>query len=162
MKSDHRLSGVVSMSRSSVLSGCSILFLFLFLSLSCYSQKSSKTRKPPPGTVQVNDTLFVDKTEVANIHWREYLYWLSKNKTEDDYFKALQDTSVWAADTETQPFSQYYHRHPSYNNYPAVGISYAQVEYSTSAQNTTIAFHLGVFQGIIFIHREAMVIEGDS
>ena len=43
-----------------------------------------------------------------------------------------------------------------------VGIPYAQVEYSTSAQNTTIAFHLGVFQGIIFIHREAMVIEGDS
>ena len=30
-----------------------------------------------------------------------------------------------------------------------VGISYAQVEYSTSAQNIVVALHQGVFQGII-------------
>ena len=30
-----------------------------------------------------------------------------------------------------------------------VGISYAQVQYSTSAQNTIVALHQGVFQGII-------------
>ena len=30
-----------------------------------------------------------------------------------------------------------------------VSISYAQVEYSTSAQNTVVALHQGVFQGII-------------
>ena len=43
-----------------------------------------------------------------------------------------------------------------------VDISYAQVDNSVSAQNIIIAFHPGVFQGIIFIHREAMVKEGDS
>jgi hypothetical protein len=43
-----------------------------------------------------------------------------------------------------------------------VGISYAHVEYSASAQNTVVAFHPGLFQGIIFIHREAMVKEVDS
>jgi hypothetical protein len=43
-----------------------------------------------------------------------------------------------------------------------VGISYAHVEYSASIQNTIVAFHLGVFQGIVFIHREAMVKEVDS
>jgi hypothetical protein len=40
-----------------------------------------------------------------------------------------------------------------------VGISYAQVEYSASAQNTVVAFHLVVFQSTIFILREAMVKE---
>ena len=30
-----------------------------------------------------------------------------------------------------------------------VGISYAQVEYSTSTQNTVVAFHQGAFQGIV-------------
>ena len=43
-----------------------------------------------------------------------------------------------------------------------VGISYAHVEYSANAQNTAVAFHPGVFQGIIFIHMEAMVKEVDS
>jgi hypothetical protein len=43
-----------------------------------------------------------------------------------------------------------------------VGISYAHVEYSTSTQNTVVAFPPGLFQGIIFIHREAMVKEVDS
>jgi len=102
------------------------LLLFLLLSASCYSQKSSRNKKLPPGTVQINDTLFVDKTEVANIHWREYLYWLSQNKTESEYLKALQDTAVWSTDSVTRPFVQYYHRHPGYNYYPAVGISYEQ------------------------------------
>ena len=102
------------------------LLLFLLLSANCYSQKSSRNKKLPPGTIQINDTLFVDKTEVANIHWREYLYWLSQNKTESEYLKALQDTAVWVADSLTRPFIQYYHRHPGYNNYPAVGISYQQ------------------------------------
>jgi hypothetical protein len=43
-----------------------------------------------------------------------------------------------------------------------VDISYAQVDNSTSAQNIIIAFHPGAFQGIIFIHREAMVKDSDS
>jgi hypothetical protein len=43
-----------------------------------------------------------------------------------------------------------------------VGISYAQVEYSASAHNTVIALHQGVFLGIVFILREAMVKQYDS
>jgi formylglycine-generating enzyme required for sulfatase activity len=107
-----------------------VLFLFLLPTVSGYSQKSSRNKKLPPGTVQVNDTLFADKTEVANIHWREYLYSILSTKTESEYLEALQDTSVWNADTTTRAFVEYYHKHPGYNNYPAVGISYEQaVEY---------------------------------
>jgi hypothetical protein len=43
-----------------------------------------------------------------------------------------------------------------------IGISYAYVEYFASAQNITIAFEPGVFQGIVFIVREVMVIEDNS
>jgi hypothetical protein len=43
-----------------------------------------------------------------------------------------------------------------------VDISYAQVDNSTSTQNIVIAFHPVVFQGIVFIHREVMVKNGDS
>ena len=37
-----------------------------------------------------------------------------------------------------------------------VGISYARVEYSTSAQNTIVAFHPGVFQSIVIFYGEAI------
>ena len=47
-------------------------------------------------------------------------------------------------------------------NLAGVDISYAQVDNSTNAQNIIIEFHPGVFQGILFIQREAMVKDGDS
>jgi hypothetical protein len=43
-----------------------------------------------------------------------------------------------------------------------VGISYAHVEYSASTQDTVVVFYPRVFQGIVFILREAMVKEHDS
>src|ERR1700682_2095575 len=51
-----------------------------------------------PRRVTVN-SFYIDKTEVANIHYREYLYWIN-NVFEGDEFKtvrdgALPDTLVW-------------------------------------------------------------------
>ena len=97
----------------------------------------------PPGTVQINDTFFVDKTEIANVHWREYLYYLLDVKKDTiAYQKALPDTTVWGVDTisdrydstyqlqittfSPNPLSEYYFRHPGFNNNPVVGITYEQ------------------------------------
>lgn len=116
------------------------LIMILLLSVSGFSQKSKKL-KPPPGTVQINDTLFSDRTEVANIHWREYLYWLSRFDSLK-YQSMLPDTLVWGVDTtyyynssrqqktftSTQNQLQlYYLRHGMFDENPVVGISYEQV-----------------------------------
>lgn len=112
-------------------------FLSLFIILaSCASQKQLRSGLIPPGTVQLNDTLFVDKTEVANIHWREYLFYLFEfGQDAFDYQKALPDTSVWGFIESKRdsfvtyivhPLSEIYFRHPGFNNYPVVGISYEQ------------------------------------
>jgi formylglycine-generating enzyme required for sulfatase activity len=104
-----------------------ILFPFLFLSIVCFSQKTSKSKKLPPGTVRVNDTLFIDQTEVLNIHWREYLAYLEQiEKSEAAYQKALPDTLVWLKDSMANYYFNYYFRHPSSNNYPVVGVSHQQ------------------------------------
>jgi formylglycine-generating enzyme required for sulfatase activity len=93
----------------------------------CSVSKKNPTKGNPPGTLKINDTLFIDQTEVANIYWREYLYYLTDTKKEEqEYEKALPDTLVWNSDTSVNPLSQYYFRHPSFNNYPVVGISYQQ------------------------------------
>jgi len=101
--------------------------MFLIIISGCTVLKKNPTKGNPPGTVQINDTLYIDQTEVTNISWREYLYYLSDSRKEESkYQSALPDTLVWNSDTSASPLSEYYHRHPSFNNYPVVGISYEQ------------------------------------
>ncbi|MFP5040360.1 SUMF1/EgtB/PvdO family nonheme iron enzyme [Parasediminibacterium sp. JCM 36343] len=84
-----------------------------------------------PRRVTVN-SFFIDKTEVANVHYREYLYWLEKMFTDTPKYNALlngarPDTLVWrSALSYNEPYVEYYFRHPSYNYYPVVGVSWRQ------------------------------------
>jgi len=84
----------------------------------------------PPGTAKVNANFYVDKTEVTNFNWQEYLSWIVRNKGKSsmDYKNALPDTTVWTNDLENgNPYVKHYFSHPAYNNYPVVGVTYEQV-----------------------------------
>lgn len=86
-------------------------------------------RYTPPGTVPVNDSLYFDKTEMSNIHWREYEFWVKQKfgAASPEYQKARPDTLVWNYKVSyCEPYMGYYHLHPAYNDYPVVGISYTQ------------------------------------
>jgi formylglycine-generating enzyme len=77
------------------------------------------------------NSFYIDRTEVANIHYREYLYWLN-NVFDGDEFKAvregaLPDTLVWRDELAyNEPMVEYYFRHPGYNYYPVVGVTWRQ------------------------------------
>ncbi len=113
---------------------CFILLLF------CFFQPVSgqKMQKAPPGTVRINDTLFADIHEVDNIAWREYLYYLIRFDSASGK-EALPDTLVWGVDSSYISIQQYYFRHPGFNSYPLVGISYQQAvafcKWRTNAAN---------------------------
>jgi formylglycine-generating enzyme required for sulfatase activity len=83
----------------------------------------------PPGTVQINDTLFADETEISNFAWQEYEYW---NKAiygvnSKEHLATLPDTLVWREkNSYNEPYVQYYYRHPAYKEFPVVGVSYEQ------------------------------------
>lgn len=49
----------------------------------------------PPNCVWLYDSLWIDKTEIANIHWLEYLYYLEKDSAKEVLMKALPDETVW-------------------------------------------------------------------
>ena len=125
-----------------------ISLIFIISISGCTVFKKNPTNENPPGTVQINDTLYIDETEVTNISWREYLYYLSSiEKDEGKYQTALPDTLVWNSDTSASPLSEYYHRHPSFNNYPVVGISYLQaIEF---CKWRTYAANQGIYLGKI-------------
>ena len=74
-------------------------------------------------------SFFIDETEVANVHYREYLYWLENTFSNDTAImnKALPDTLVWREELAyNEPYVEYYFRYPSYNYYPVVGVSWQQ------------------------------------
>ncbi len=83
-----------------------------------------------PRRVTVN-SFYIDQTEVANIHYREYLYWLNNVFDADEYKAvrdaALPDTLCWRSELAyNEPMVEYYFRHPSYNYYPVVGVTWKQ------------------------------------
>jgi formylglycine-generating enzyme len=76
-------------------------------------------------------SFYIDRTEVANIHYREYLYWLENAFDDPQYAKVIDgakpDTLVWRSElAANEPLVEYYFRHPSYNNYPVVGVNWKQ------------------------------------
>jgi formylglycine-generating enzyme len=76
-------------------------------------------------------SFFIDETEVANVHYREYLYWLENtfNDEADSSIRngALPDTLVWREELAyNEPYVEYYFRFPSYNYYPVVGVTWRQ------------------------------------
>lgn len=75
-------------------------------------------------------SFYMDETEVRNLDYLEYLYWLGR-VFGMDYpevaRKALPDTLVWRDRLAyNEPYVELYLRHPAYREYPVVGVSWTQ------------------------------------
>ncbi len=75
-------------------------------------------------------SFYMDETEVRNIDYREYIYWLSRvfGETYPEVIKgALPDTLVWREELAyNEPLVKTYFRHPSFDDYPVVGVNWKQ------------------------------------
>lgn len=99
-------------------------------------------------------SFYMDETEVTNFHWMEYLYWL-RRVYGPDYpeivEKALPDTNVWRRKLGyNEPYVENYLRHPSYRDYPVVGVNWLQAndfcKWRTDRVNEFILIREGLFQ----------------
>jgi formylglycine-generating enzyme required for sulfatase activity len=85
----------------------------------------------PPGTVQINDTLFADKCEITNFAWQEYEFFIKTKygSLSKEHIAVLPDTTCWREKlSHNEPYVKYYYRHVAYRQYPVVGISYDQAK----------------------------------
>jgi len=96
-------------------------------------------------------SFYMDMTEVRNVDYREYLFWLGRVFVSypDVYKKAMPDTLVWRRRLAfNEPYVEYYFRHPSYNEYPIVGINWLQAgdycEWRTDRVNENILIQMGI------------------
>lgn len=105
-----------------------ILLLFLIIITSSFYQFRKK-QFIPPGTVQINDTLYADETEISNFTWNEFEHWtaITYGKNSPQHLATLPDTTVWREKLSyNEPYVIHYYRHPAYKSFPVVGISYEQ------------------------------------
>ncbi len=84
-------------------------------------------------TQQFVQSFYMDETEVTNLMYTEYLYWLksvyppSEEQYRAIYESALPDTLVWRSRLGfSETLTNTYLRHPAYANYPVVGVSWVQ------------------------------------
>jgi gliding motility-associated lipoprotein GldJ len=76
-------------------------------------------------------SFYMDETEVSNLDYREYLFWLRRvyPSNPEKYKAALPDTLVWREELAyNEPYITNYLRHPAYGNYPVVGVSWKQAD----------------------------------
>ena len=72
-------------------------------------------------------SFFMDETEIANIHYLEYLDAIRRDSSEEVYTRALPDTTVWANQLSfNDSYVTQYLRYPSFRYYPVVGVSWVQ------------------------------------
>jgi sulfatase modifying factor 1 len=72
-------------------------------------------------------SFYMDETEIANIHWLEYLHYLAKDSSQEVYKAALPDTTVWVGKLAfNDPYVEHYLRYPGFRYFPVVGVSWTQ------------------------------------
>lgn len=105
-----------------------------------------------PRRITISD-FYMDETEVSNIDYLEYLYWL--NRVYLDYpevhEQAKPDTLVWRNRLAyNEPYVRYYFRHPAYAQYPVVGVNWVQAtnyaQWRTDRVNEAIMIREGYFK----------------
>ncbi len=76
---------------------------------------------------KVDSMLYSCKYETTNVEYREFLSDLKKLGKTVEYTEALPDTNGWSSKLAyNQPFVELYFRHPAYQDYPLVNVSYEQ------------------------------------
>ena len=75
-------------------------------------------------------SFYMDKYEVTNLGWREYVDWMSYvfgQYNEAIVEATIPDTLVWRNEMAyNEPYVDSYFRHPAYSFYPVVGVSWDQ------------------------------------
>jgi formylglycine-generating enzyme len=98
-------------------------------------------------------SFYMDETEVRNLDWCEYLYWLNRvfgTDYADVCKKALPDTLVWRDKLAyNEPLVELYLRHPAYREYPVVGVNWLQATDYCAWRTDRVNEYILIREGIL-------------
>jgi formylglycine-generating enzyme len=94
-------------------------------------------------------SFYMDETEVANIHWLEYLHYLNIDSPRTTYEHALPDTTVWVEELAfNDPYRDHYFRYPGFRFYPVVGVSWLQATDYCNWRTAVVNYKLATDAGL--------------
>ncbi|MBN1926026.1 MAG: SUMF1/EgtB/PvdO family nonheme iron enzyme [Prolixibacteraceae bacterium] len=99
-------------------------------------------------------SFYMDETEVTNFDYRQYLAWLTHVYPSNiqKYRDALPDTLVWRrALAYNEPYVNNYLRHPSYSDYPVVGVNWIQATEYCKWRTDRVNEHLLIENGYLVL-----------
>ncbi len=99
-------------------------------------------------------SFYMDEVEVRNTDYNEYLYWLGRIYEEsfpEVVRRAEPDELCWRRpDTYVEHLVEFYFRHPTYKDYPVVGVTWEQANdyctWRTDRLNEKILIDMGFLQ----------------
>lgn len=114
--------------------------------LGSYEEDILNSRDNLERTVTVA-SFYMDQTEVANIHWLEYLHY-AQDSGQQYYEDALPDTTVWAKELAfNDPYVDHYLRYPGFRYFPVVGVSWIQASNFCVWRTTMVNRQLAIDNG---------------
>lgn len=116
--------------------------------LGSFEEDLLKTQDNIERTVTVA-SFYMDETEIANIHWLEYMFYIKRDSSEEFFQSALPDTLVWQNQLAyNDPYVDHYLRYPGFRYFPVVGITWTQcndfANWRTAVVNKKLAEDAGV------------------
>jgi formylglycine-generating enzyme required for sulfatase activity len=129
-----------------------LLFIYLITGISTSAQslverewKILQGINPPNGR-HLYDSVFIDETEIANIHYLEYLFYIKRDSSLKFYQSQIPDSTSWLGFIATldtvDAYKAQYFNYPGYRYFPVVSISYEQAinycKWRTDAVNRNI------------------------
>jgi hypothetical protein len=106
----------------------------------------------PPGTIKISENYYADQTEISNLDYREYVYWMKRvyGANSYTYLSSVPDTMVWIRhDTAYKHYARFYYRHRFLEDNPVVGISYQQAQAYTAWRSDRVYEMLLIRKGVI-------------
>jgi len=74
-------------------------------------------------------SFYLDITEVANIHWKEFMFYVLNDSGQQKFEEMMPDTLCWFRELAyNDPYVLYYYQHPGFNMYPVVGVDWYQCQ----------------------------------
>jgi len=98
-------------------------------------------------------SFYMDETEVANIHWLEYEFYIKQDSDEYYWKNNLPDTTVWSKDLAyNDPYVTSYYRYPGFRYFPVVGVNWRQsvnyCKWRTTVVNLKLAEDAGLLDPV--------------
>jgi formylglycine-generating enzyme required for sulfatase activity len=101
------------------------LFIIALLPIGVMGQTGTTAKTIDKALVCYNGKTYASKFEVTNLEYREFYANILQKGTAEERNKYAIDSLNWRDKLAyNEPFVELYYRHPAYNTYPAVNVSY--------------------------------------